>query len=55
MSNENDNKNNSNLSRTDSTVDEGKKIVLMKKGDYSVHILLEEVKSLIQINPDHLP
>ena len=55
MSSQNDNINNNNLSRTDSTIDEGKKIILMKKGDYSVHILLEEVKSLIQINPDHLP
>jgi len=57
MSSSNDNliNQNNNLSRTDSTIDEGKKIILMKKGDYSVHILLEEVKSLIQINADQLP
>ena len=26
----------------------------MKKGDYSVHILVEEVKSLPQLNENHL-
>ena len=43
------------LLRTESSVEEGKKIVLMKKGDYSVHILVEEVKSLIQLNENHNP
>ena len=32
-----------------------KDITLMKKGDYQVHILLEEVKNLIQIKDDKLP
>ena len=43
------------LIRASSTIDEGKNIVLMKKGDYSVHILVEEVKSLIQISENHNP
>ena len=60
MSNQNDNIineeiKNENLSRVDSTIDEGKNIILMKKGDYSIHILIEEIKSLLQINEDHLP
>ena len=38
-----------------STIDEGKNIFLMKKGDYSVHILVEEVKSLIKISENHNP
>ena len=46
---------NQELLRRESTIDEGKKIVLMKKGDYSVHILIEEVKSLMQISENHLP
>ena len=41
--------------KTKTTFNEGKNIILMKKGDYSIHILIEEVKSLIQISPDHLP
>ena len=48
-------KNSEILSRTNSAINEGKKIILMKKGDYSIHILIEEVKSLLQINEDHLP
>ena len=57
MSNQNENsdRNKEALSRADSNIDEGKKIILMKKGDYSVHILLEEVKSLLQISEEHLP
>ena len=31
------------------------KIVMMEKGDYNVHILVEEVKNLIEIRPDTLP
>ena len=59
MSNENENKlnedGNNELLRRDSTINEGKNIVLMKKGDYSVHILVEEVKSLPQLSENHLP
>ena len=60
MSNKNENiinaeENIDNLSNVDSIIDEGKNIILMKKGDYSVHILIEEVKSLLQISEDHLP
>ena len=59
MSNENENKinqdENNELIRRDSTINEGKNIVLMKKGDYSVHILVEEVKSLPQLSENHLP
>jgi hypothetical protein len=59
MSKENESKpneeENSELLRRDSTINEGKNIVLMKKGDYTVHILVEEVKSLPQINENHLP
>jgi hypothetical protein len=31
------------------------KLVIMKKGDYNVHILIEEVKNLIEIEEDDLP
>ena len=46
---------NENIIKTKSTINEGRNIVLMKKGDYSVHILIEEIKSLIQISDSHLP
>ena len=46
---------NSSLLRRDSTINEAKNLVLMKKGDYSVHILVEEVKSLEQKSEDQLP
>ena len=59
MSAENENNINpeegSSLLRRDSTMNEAKNLVLMKKGDYTVHILIEEVKSLIQLNENHLP
>ena len=59
MSKENENKinegENTELLRRDSTINEGKNIVLMKKGDYTVHILVEEVKSLPQLSENHLP
>ena len=60
MLNQNENEinqeqNKDNILRADSTINEGRNIILMKKGDYSVHILIEEIKSLVQINPDHLP
>ena len=59
MSKENENKinddENKELLRRDSTINEGKNIVLMKKGDYTVHILIEEVKSLPQLSENHLP
>ena len=29
--------------------------ILMKKGDYTVHVFIEEVKNLISVNPDFLP
>ena len=59
MSNEkgdniNQDENNALLHR-DTTVNESKNLVLMKKGDYSVHILVEKVKSLPQLNENHLP
>ena len=54
--NKKNNKNNTqNISRANSTINEGKNIILMKKGDYSIHILIEEIKSLIQMKEDHLP
>ena len=54
MSNENkDHK--EDLMKEASTINEGQNIVLMKKGDYSVHILVEEIKSLIQISENHNP
>ena len=28
---------------------------LMKKGDYTVHVFIEEVKNLISVHPDFLP
>ena len=59
MSKENENKINDDeenaLLRRETTINEAKNLVLMKKGDYSVHILVEEVKSLPQLNEDHLP
>ena len=38
-----------------SSINEGNNIILMKKGDYSIHILIEEIKSLLHNNEDHLP
>ena len=35
--------------------DKPKELVLMKKGDYSVHILVEEVKNLIQVREGKVP
>ena len=32
-----------------------KQPILMKKGDYTVHILIEELKNLISIEENHLP
>ena len=32
-----------------------KQSILMKKGDYTVHILIEELKNLISIEENHLP
>ena len=56
MSNEEkDQEENASLLRSTSTVNEGQNIILMKKGDYSVHILVEEVKSLIQLDENHNP
>ena len=58
MSKENENKINEEenaLLRRETTINEAKNLVLMKKGDYSVHILVEEVKSLPQLNENHLP
>ena len=43
------------LIKDPSTIDESKNIFLMKKGDYSVHILVEEIKSLIQLDEKHNP
>ena len=31
------------------------KLVIMKKGDYNIHILIEEVKNLIEIEENDLP
>ena len=55
QNNQNEEQNKDNLMRADTTINEGKNIILMKKGDYSIHILIEEIKSLLQIDPDHLP
>ena len=41
--------------KTVNNIDEGKKIVVMKKGDYSVHVLVEEVKSLDEIVEGQVP
>ena len=30
-------------------------LIIMKKGDYSVHVLIEEIKNLPQIKGDQLP
>ena len=35
-------------------INKSKNLVLMKKVDYSVHILVEEVKSIPQLNENHL-
>ena len=35
--------------------EEGKELVIMKKGDYNVHVLVEEVKNLIQIKEGKIP
>ena len=43
------------LMKEPSNIDESKNIFLMKKGDYSVHILIEEIKSLIQLNENQNP
>ena len=52
--NNKDQTNNSNLYPS-KIINESKNLCLMKKGDYSIHILVEEVKSLIQLEKDHLP
>ena len=52
--NNDDQSNNSNYYPS-KIINESKNLCLMKKGDYSVHILVEEVKSLIQLEKDHLP
>ena len=38
-----------------STTSTASNIVLMKKGDYSIHVLIEEIKNCIQIDPERLP
>ena len=49
------NDSNGNNIQKKSTINEGRNIILMKKGDYSVHILIEEVTSLIPLSPGHIP
>ena len=44
-----------NIIQKKSTINEGKNIILMKKGDYSVHILIEEVKSLQCLSAGKIP
>ena len=39
----------------DTTTIKADNIVLMKKGDYSIHVLIEEIKNCAQIEEDHLP
>ena len=46
---------NENTIKTKSTLNEGRNIILMKKGDYSIHILIEELTSLQPISPGHIP
>ena len=43
------------MSKSDSQTDETKTITIMKKGDYSVHILVEEVQGIEQKVVDKLP
>ena len=65
MSNQNDSKQNVNSKDGTTTsniekalppaISKTKGVSLMKKGDYSVHLLIEEVKNLIPKNADFLP
>ena len=51
---ENKEKTNSNES-TDTSSQQSKKLVLMKRGDYSVHVLIEELKNIEQTDENKLP
>ena len=42
-------------SNSESGIDESKNITIMKKGDYTVHVLVEEVQGLEQKIEDKLP
>ena len=44
-----------NAIQTKSTINEGRNLILMKKGDYSIHVLIEEVKSLLSLSSGHIP
>ena len=42
-------------SKTEEVTIKADNVVLMKKGDYSIHVLIEEIKNCTQIDEDHLP
>ena len=31
------------------------KVIIMKKGDYTVHVLIEEIKNCVEVKEDKLP
>ena len=52
----NENSNEAIIERVKTTLKENpNSLYLMKKGDYSVHVLIEEVKNLCSIKENHLP
>ena len=52
----NENSNEAIIERVKTTLKENpNSLYLMKKGDYSVHVLIEEIKNLISIKENHLP
>ena len=42
-------------SKTEEVTIKADNVILMKKGDYSIHVLIEEIKNCTQIDEDHLP
>ena len=54
--NQNENSNEAIIERVKTTLKENpNSLYLMKKGDYTVHVLIEEVKNLCTIKENHLP
>ena len=53
---QNENSNDAKIERIQTTLKENpNSLFLMKKGDYSVHVLIEEVKNLLSIKENTLP
>ena len=55
MSNSESSINNGNTKIKDDSESSNQKLTLLKKGDYSIHVLIEEVKNLLEIEENKLP